>query len=174
MGSQIGVSRAREVFSYDPETGRLIFRARDPDAGYNHGWNKRCAGKPAGKIDTRGYYQVRVDGVQVLAHRIVWLLHHGAMPDGWLDHINGDSRDNRIENLRPASPSENAHNKKIRSDSLTGIKGVSFVKRTGLWTARIQKEGRRFSLGYFTSADQAAAAYRTAAMSLHGDFARVA
>lgn len=93
---------------------------------------------------------------------------------GWdlVDHINGDGLDNRRVNLRAATPRENARNRRVRSDSLSGFKGVRRLS-SGTWIARIEVGGRRVSLGSFDTAESAALAYDAAAVEHFGEFARV-
>lgn len=102
-------------------------------------------------------------------------MHHdvlGSLPPGmWVDHINGDGLDNRRVNLRFASPTENARNKRVRKDSGTGIKGVR-RRPSGRWTARICVNGCQIWLGTFNSPEDAAAAYLAAAREHFGKFAR--
>lgn len=91
---------------------------------------------------------------------------------GWsfVDHVNGNSLDNRRANLRPANTSTNGANSRIRSDNTSGFKGVGRYK--GLWRARIHVAGREIALGYFTSPTDAALAYDTAALHHFGSYAR--
>lgn len=90
-----------------------------------------------------------------------------------VDHVNGDGLDNRRANLRPATVGENALNRSRRSDNTSGYKGVSRNGDNGRWRAYINRDGRRLSLGSFGSAEEAARAYDTAALELHGAFARL-
>lgn len=93
--------------------------------------------------------------------------------DGELvDHINGDTLDNRRANLRTATPGQNMQSKRPSSLSQTGLKGVGWHKARGKFHARIQLQGMRYHLGYFASAEQAALAYDAAARLLFGEFAR--
>lgn len=57
-------------------------------------------GSVAGVINEDGFVEIMIDGVEYLAHRLVWLYVHGNFPDGEIEHINGDKTDNRIQNLR--------------------------------------------------------------------------
>lgn len=92
--------------------------------------------------------------------------------DSFIDHINGDALDNRRVNLRPVTASQNAINRKTRSDNNTGQKGVRFRHQYNLWQARICKNGKRVSLGHFKTKEEAIRAYKEAVPIWHGDFAR--
>jgi hypothetical protein len=92
--------------------------------------------------------------------------------DGQLvDHINGDSLDNRQTNLRFATPQQNLQNKRLSSLSCTGLKGVGWHKERRKFHARIQLQGIRYHLGFFEDAETAALAYDCAAKLLFGEFA---
>jgi hypothetical protein len=90
-----------------------------------------------------------------------------------IDHINGDSLDNRRANLRLATPSQNAYNRaKIRSKKSSRYIGVYFEKATGRWTVKIRiGRGKRLWLGRFNSEIAAARAYDAAAKKYHKEFA---
>jgi AP2 domain len=93
-----------------------------------------------------------------------------------VDHVDGDSLNNRRSNLRDAMDNQgrnrNPHNAGIRRDNTTGFKGVTFHKPLGKFRAQIQFEGQRQHLGYFDTAEEAHAAYCTAANEHFGAFAR--
>lgn len=92
-------------------------------------------------------------------------------PPGFVpDHKNGNGLDNRRENLRLASFSQNAMNKRI-TPGVSGFRGVSFSRHRQKWQAKIRAEGKHYHLGYFSSAVAAAEAYDARAVSLHGAFA---
>ena len=82
-------------------------------------------GDEAGGLNkTSGYYGTRFNGKRYRNHRIIFFLHHGYCPDV-IDHIDNQKTNNKIDNLREASLSQNQHNAKIRKDNSTGIKGLS-------------------------------------------------
>jgi hypothetical protein len=128
------------------------------------------AGDEAGAIIPNGRLYVQVDEKKHLVHRVIWFLHYGECPQ-FLDHIDGNPLNNRIENLRPATKAQNAMNRKVRADSLTGIKGITPKgKRFG---AAICLSGVTKYLGTFDNANLAKAAYAAAATQQFKEFARV-
>jgi hypothetical protein len=159
--------RLRELLSYDQATGdltRLVGRSGP----------KARAGDIAGRLDDSGYIRIYVDGVKYPAHRLIVLWMTGEFPPQEVDHINGDRADNRWSNLRLATRSENMRNKGTYKTNTSGLRGVSFYKRTGKWKAQIQHEGKKIGLGYFASPDLAHTAYLTAEVALRKEFARAA
>lgn len=89
-----------------------------------------------------------------------------------VDHINGNGLDNRRENLRLASYSQNIANSKLSKASSTGYKGVSFRNRDGVFVARIGINRKRIFLGNFRTAREAGIAYNRAALHYFGEYAR--
>jgi hypothetical protein len=100
-------------------------------------------------------------------HRFIMKAAEGQL----VDHINGDSLDNRPTNLRFASPHQNLQNKRLSSLSLTGLKGVGWHKDRRKYHARIQLQGIRYHLGFFDDPETAGQAYDCAARRLFGGFA---
>lgn len=132
---------ARHHFGYDPETGALwwkVPRARQVKIGAS-----------AGCVNGSGYYNVRFCCATYAVHRVAWLMVHGVVPQ-ILDHINGCRTDNRIENLRPSSPQENAQNQRRarRDNKRAGLLGAAFHKASGKFRARIgTPDGKQRHLG---------------------------
>ncbi len=164
-------SRLRELLVYEPDTG--IFRRRtDVICG-----NKRVrlkAGDIAGGKTKKGYIHITVDGHRAYAHRLAWLYVHGEWPAQHIDHINGDVSDNRISNLRPATPQENQWNSKKPRTNTTGFKGVTRVKSSGRYIAQIHYANGSKYLGSFLTAEEAHQAYAEASARLHGHYGRLA
>lgn len=75
-------------------------------------------------------------------------MHHGYLPEQ-IDHIDGNGLNNKIENLRAATPLQNSRNQKIRNDSGSGIKNVRWDKRKKKWQVRLRLEGKEKHIGYF-------------------------
>jgi hypothetical protein len=91
-----------------------------------------------------------------------------------IDHIDGDGLNNRSANLRQASVSQNCMNRRLAKNSTTLCKGVTFVAKEKKYWARIMANGSRVSLGYYKTAQEAAAAYVAASSQYHGEFGRAA
>lgn len=152
----------REMVSYNPETGVLIWIAR-PCPKIRIG---SIASRKPNRDDRYRVFKLNKRAYQ--AHRVAWLLHYGDWPALELDHINGDKDDNRISNLRLATRSQNMANRKVRAESRTGIKGVRPYGKEKFAAVFMKKH-----LGAFDTPEEASEAYAKAAESLFGEFARV-
>lgn len=152
----------RAMFEYEPATGLLRRKV---------GGRKPYPWHGAGK-DRR--YLVHCRGARsIYLHQAVWLYHHGYVP-AMLDHVNGDTRDNRIENLRECTNAQNQYNVPRKSNNTRGHKGVVFHRacRSRPWQAKIVVSGKVISLGYHATKEEAAAAYAAGAAKYAGEFAR--
>lgn len=129
------------------------------------------AGKPLGHEHPKGYMLVRLLGVLHPVHRIVWKLHHGTEPE-FIDHADGNKKNNRIENLREVSRVENNRNASLSKANTTGFTGVTFAKREGMYRAEIYAEGKRKSLGYHPEIKNAVLAYNSACQEVHGEYGK--
>ena len=128
------------------------------------------------KRDRRNIYAVRFlneplkQATIVSLHRIIL----NSPPNLLVDHKNGHTLDNRRENLRLATRSQNVHNKcKTQSKTSSKFIGVSLEKRRGRWDVRIRHEGKQIWIGTFDNEIDAARAYDEAAKKYHGEFARL-
>jgi hypothetical protein len=143
----------------DFRDGQFFFREMIPellpDDRCRKRWNTLYSGKPATvSAHCGGYRTISFCKRSFLVHRLVWLFTYGAWPNGHIDHLNGDRADNRIENLREASDTENMRNQKLRTDSSSGFAGVSYSRERGKWRAYVL--GRH--IGYFETFEEAARA----------------
>ena len=132
---------------------------------------KARIGEEAGCVGNRGYLVIVVNGKQRMAHRLIWLMHGKELTE-MLDHIDGDQLNNRIENLRAVTNSQNQRNQKLRKDGTSGIKGVSWISSYKRWSGQVWHEGKLYRAGYFKDKDECAAAVRELREQLHGEFAR--
>jgi len=157
----LSINYLREIFSCDADRGVLRWKM---------GVGRVLAGAVAGCESVDGYIVVRHGGRQYRAHRVIWAMHYGSWPERDLDHINCNKSDNRIVNLRLCDNARNQWNVPAR-DGSSAHKGVG--RHKGKWRARIRVgDGRRIELGAFATEEEAAEAYRSAALAYHGEFAR--
>lgn len=129
--------------------------------------------KPAGGVSHSGYSRLRFKGKSYYVHRIIFLMHHGYMPDV-VDHADHNTTNNRIENLRAADKMTNACNSKIRTDNTSGVKGVTWSKAAQKWQATIHVNKSALYLGLFDNIQAASDAIIAKRHELHGAFARAA
>lgn len=152
--------RVRELFDYDYENGWLI-RKKD-----NHGRvvNRPCGHKPS---RSHGYGEVWIDGKAYKVHRIIWLWYYGECPEHEIDHIDQSRMNNRIENLRVVSSSENKQNLGLKRNNSTGFPGVYFNKQRNKFMAYIGVNNKHIYLGLFNTAEEAFLAYQLAKIEHH-------
>jgi hypothetical protein len=157
--------RLHELFEYR-EDGNLI-------------WKKITSyrvklGDVAGSLEPiYGYRILMIDNKFYRLHRMIFLYHHGYLTDGLqIDHIDGNPGNNRIENLREATRSQNMQNGKIHSDSKSGVKGVSWDKKNRKWKTQINVAGKPIFLGLYNILEEAEAVVKEAREKYHGEYAR--
>lgn len=157
------VEEIASVLSYDAASG--VFR-----------WVVSRRGMPvsqvAGSLNQYGYRRIVVAGRRYLASNLAWLLVHGEWPTRQIDHKNGIRCDDRIDNLRLATRSQNMGNTNLHRDNRTGLKGVWLDRRRKKYCAQICVDGVKRSLGSYDNPEDAHAAYRTASREAFGEYAR--
>lgn len=163
----------RSLVFYDPESGDFTWLPRSGVS--KHWWNGRYAGKKiVGYIRRDGYVAIdfMVDGIRHKwsAHRLAWLYVCGDLSNFQIDHINRVKTDNRISNLRLATPSQNTHNATAHKRSKTGIKGVYWDKSRQKWHVEIVRMNKKKHLGRFDSIEEATAVYATASVEYAKEF----
>lgn len=117
--------------NFDKEVLNKLFEYRDGDLIW------RSSGKLAGTPHDWGYYRTQIGNKLYYNHRLIFCMHHGYVPK-IIDHIDGVRTNNRIENLRVATPSQNLQNSKRRIDNKSGTKGVSWDNSRSQWAVRIK------------------------------------
>lgn len=143
----------REMFEYH-EDGYLIWsdHCRRPDK----------VGRRAGWMDRHGYYEVMIYGKAHKVHRVIYMWHHGYMPEGIVDHEDRDKLNNKIENLREVSVTCNNRNCEVRKDSKTGVCGVFWHKQSRKWEAKVRVNRVATTVGRFSNFDEAVKARHAA------------
>jgi len=155
---KVDLNVLKERLTYCPSTG--IFRWTEKAHRY-------VPNSIAGHLHRMGYRWISVFGNKIAAHRLAWLYVHGKWPNNQIDHINGNKDDNRIENLRDVTASENALNiHKPMPKSKTGYRGISIER--GKYRAEICTRPKRHFLGRFDTLEEAKAAYDACKLKLMG------
>lgn len=156
-------AKLQSILNYDPETGVFTWKISksgnkgiDSIAGYLHKKNK--------------YYYICIDYKHYKLHRLAWLYTYNELPKV-IDHINGDSLDNRISNLRKCTFQENMYNQKLRIDNSTGVKGIRLSSH-GKWRVVITSNKIVHHFGYFDDFFEACCVCYSNRNKLHGNFAR--
>lgn len=153
--------RLKEYLLYDPLTGEFIMKERPRNEFANAATYARHlarVGKPIGCPNNGGYVKIHIDGKYYSAHRLVWLLVHGEIPEypTWeIDHVNGDRGDNRLKNLRKVTKSDNQRNGARRVNNRSGVTGVNWVRSKRRWIARIWDGPHHRYLGAFKNLEDA-------------------
>jgi hypothetical protein len=144
-------------------------------------FNSYCANKAAGNIDThtKGYQSwktlISYNGkkYRLKCSRIIFLLHKGYLEkDNIIDHIDNNSLNNKIENLRKCTISQNCHNSKMPKNNTSGHKGVHLHKLSGKWRVQMKLNGKYHCFGLYVNKEDAIKVAIAARKKLHGDFGR--
>jgi hypothetical protein len=174
MLRSLDIDLLRKIMSLDAQAGKAVWLQRTPDMFIAKGqlkpeslcasFNTRIAGTPAlDCLDKKnGYLCGNIFGTRFQAHRVFWAMHSGQWPDGDIDHINGDRKDNRIANLRSVTRTENLKNSSIGRRNTSGVLGVYWANDRKMWRVEIGHESSRIKVGSFPDFEDAIAARRQA------------
>jgi hypothetical protein len=162
--NDLSTGYVRSILSYEPLSGELTWLKTLS--------NRAVAGSKAGASRKDGRKIIAIDGRDYVAARLIWLIVTGEWPPADVDHRDLDKGNDRWDNLRLATRSQNFFNKLARRDNASGFKGVSYDSARDKYAADIQANGKRVRLGRFDTAEEASRAYRAAAIREHGEFAR--
>lgn len=165
------IASLRSIFVYSAETGEIVWKWREFATQHEtRRWNTRYAGKPAGSPDEDSGLTIKIKKRLYKAHRIAWALFYGEDAPSHLviDHRNGNALDNRIDNLRLATRSQNAHNSSSRRSGMP--KGV--YRRGSKFFATICVDGKQMNLGTYGTLVEAVEARAKADNAYCGEFAR--
>jgi hypothetical protein len=156
--------RALELFEY--RDGKIYCKSKT-----NKKSNKLKIGDQVGSINASEYLRTRINYKEYFVHKIIFLMHHGYTPQ-IVDHIDGDTLNNNISNLRAANLSQNQHNRDIDKRNKSGYKNVSFCKRTNKWLVGISVKRKNIFLGRFDDIELADLVATEGRFKYHGEYAR--
>lgn len=150
-----------ELFDY--KEGELYWKVRKSQ--------RSKIGSKCGYVASDGYMTTTINGKSYKNHRIIYMMFNGFLPE-YIDHINGNLLDNRIENLRPATVTQNQYNQSKRKDNTSGVKGVTWSKLHKKWIARLNANKKTIHVGLFDDINEADKSLQEARKLYHGEFAR--
>jgi hypothetical protein len=147
-----------------------IFDYRDGKLFWKKTKRVDLVGKEAGHEDDNRYMSVKINNKMKKVHRVIFEMFHGYEPK-LVDHINGNRKDNRIENLREVTHSQNSLNvSPINKDGT--VKNVTWHKAVKKWNVRIMKNYKTVYSQYFEDLELAELVAQEARLKFHGNYAR--
>lgn len=155
--------------NFDYAKGHLVHRPRIDRMGRK---NTRYVGQVAGNEDSKGRWRVTLDGTFYEGHRLIWIWHKGPITgDAVIDHVDGNPLNNKIENLRLATVSQNNANRQVKTAGATSkFYGVSWNSRREKWVAQAKKDSKVSYIGSFETELEAAKARDAFVRGLHDGF----
>lgn len=151
-------SELRKILDYDPVTGHLIRKVKTS--------NNTKVGERAGWKTANGYRAISIFGKQHLEHRLIYLWMTGAFPQNNVDHINQIKDDNRWNNLRLATKSQNEGNTPLRKNNKSGHKCVCWDSSRSKWLVVVAKK----FIGRHTNKDEAISVAKKELKKHYGEF----
>lgn len=156
----------KELMHYDKESGICTLSHRDKrfyegNEEITKRVNTKITNKKVLKTNDSGYIEIRIFKRLYRLHRLIWLYMTGEWPDQ-VDHIDGYRSNNKWENLRSVTKTENNRNMKLRENSTSGVIGVSYSKSDNLWHSYININRKRINLGWFKDKEKAIRARKEA------------
>lgn len=165
------ITQEKLLAMFEYRDGKLFVK-HNPARDWRH--NRRVGQETGRSRDADGYLRVLIDlgsrRVFKRVHRMIYLMHHGECPE-IVDHVNGIVTDNRIENLRPATVSQNSSNRRLSTRSTTGVEGVR-LRHNGRYQVHLQVDNRTYYRGHYATLEEAAAESLRLRRELRGEWQR--
>lgn len=150
-----------DMFIYNPETGVFIRRKTS---------GNKVMGSRAGTLHSTGYRYIEILGSSYSEHRLAWFYIHGYWPTNNIDHIDGSKSNNKLNNLREATQSDNGKNRILSKNNSTGHTGVSFYTPLNKYVAKITIDKKQKHIGYYTTIEEAVSARKDAELLHFGEY----
>lgn len=160
----LSVNVLRRTIRYIPETGEFFWLE------HRRGLT---AGTPAGYAPEKGYRLIVINGQGYMGHRVAWAIVTGSWPTYQIDHRNGCPSDNRWDNLREATSSQQRANSRRTKNAKSPYRGVAFsqdARRKKPWAATLELKGKTVYLGRYETPEEASAAYQAGVKKHFGEF----
>lgn len=149
MKDKLSYEELHEQLMYNPWTGYFYWKVSNTNSVHIN--------DIAGSKHKKGYIMIGINGIRIYAHRLAWFYIYGYMPEHGIDHKDRIKHHNWILNLREATQQCNTRNTGNRKNNTSGIKGVSWHKKTNRWKSSISSNKEK-SLGAYKDFDDAVCA----------------
>lgn len=126
-----------------------------------------------GTISVHGYRIITINGTKYRSGRLAWFYMTGEWPIYEIDHKDRDKTNDKWDNLRDITRSENGLNRDLQANNTSGVRGVHWNEQRQKWVVQVKKDGINYFSGRFDSLDEAVAVRDSVALDLHGDFAEL-
>ena len=133
--------------------------------------NRVQIGRKTGFMNSNGYLQTCINKETYLNHRLIYIWHYGVEPQ-FIDHIDGTRINNKIENLREVTTSQNCKNGKLRKNNKSGVKNVHWYKRDKKWCVDLKVNGKLKNFGKFEDLELAELVANEARKLYYGEYSR--
>lgn len=154
----------------DKDYLNLLFEYKDGNLFWKNDKGKKIKrGQKLGSMSSCGYIVTKIDYKSYSVHRLIFLYHYGYMPK-FIDHIDCDKKNNKIENLRECTIQENSYNTKKPKSNSSGIKGVHWCNTHKKWIAKCRNNGERICFGYFSNIKDAENVIKKHRKLIHKEF----
>lgn len=130
------------------------------------------SGSLAGSMDKRGVVSVMYKHTRILSHRVVYFMHHEVLPE-FIDHVDGNPSNNKIENLRACTISQNAMNSRTPAHNSSGFKNVRWHVSRGKWVVSLQVNKKPKWIGSFDDFQEACDSAKRARIEFYGEWSNV-
>jgi hypothetical protein len=155
---------AHRLFEY--KDGLLFWKIRPKNS------RKPKGDMEAGTTSGHGYKKITVNQKRFYVHQVIFLMQHGYIPK-LIDHIDGNTNNNAIQNLREANKTQNSHNAKMRLDNTSGHKSVVWHKKANKWMVQLQLQKKSKYFGIFDDFEFACLVADEARRIYHGNYAKI-
>ena len=148
-----------------------LFTYKNGELFWNLPRKKIKVGNKAGSVISKGYESICLNQKRYYTHRLIFMMFYGYMPKE-IDHIDGNSLNNRIENLRESNRNSNMQNTKLSKLNTSGYKNVYWHNATHQWKVQLNANKKRIFIGSFDDLELAGLVAQEARNKYHKEFAR--
>lgn len=160
---------AVQDFTLSKEYLQSLFDYRDGELYWKISKQKIIKGSKAGTLHHSGYVYLRINGKHYASHRLIFMMFNGYLPE-FIDHIDRNKSNNKIENLRATTKQQNSFNANLSKANSSGIKGVSWHKKDKKWQVYLSVNKKLKNFGSYYDLNLAKFVAETMRYKYHKEF----